>query len=249
MRNNYLARLGATGLLSLSACSAASIGGYPAASATQPAGYVPPANLSGELTKSLSNYTGDELMTFVKGLKMGGGHTQGRKCKSFFSCLGGFGKTPVTITATADAMHLDSNNAGTFGTIAAVADGIHHDTDSYPFLKNDTYLFIVYPATSSQGATWVLQQMEKNGASYTDQTVANGAFHECTKGARLWWASSSADFQECGAVLHPTPSIQKMDVFGFSGLKMIFSNLALYYGGDDSAWITCDSGCCTMSAL
>ncbi len=247
MRNNYLARFGAIGVLSLSACSAASVSSYPKATATQPAGYLRPPNLTGELSKPLSSYTGDELMSFVKGLKMGGGHTQGRKCKSFWSCVGGLGKTPVTITATADAMHLNSSDAGTYGTIAAVVDGVHHDTDSYPFLKNDTYLFIVYPATGTQGATWVLQQLEKNGASYTDATVANGAFHECTKGARLWWTSSSADFQECGKVPHPTP-IQKMDAFGFSGLKMIFSNLALLYGGDGSAWLTCDSGCCTMSA-
>ncbi|MBA3646057.1 MAG: hypothetical protein H0W63_07730 [Gemmatimonadaceae bacterium] len=248
MRYKYLNRFGAIGLLSVAACSAASISTYPSSSATQPTGYVRPPKLSGELTQPLANYSGDDLMTFVKGTKMGGGNTQRRKCRSFFSCLGGFGKTPVTITATADAKYLDSKDPGTYGTIAAVVDRIHEDTDGYPFLKNDTYLFIVYPATSTRVATWVLAQLEKSGSSYSQSTVANGAFHECTPKARLWWAGSSADFQECGKVRHPPPAVQKMDMLGFGGLKVIFSNLALFYGGDDSAWVTCASGCCTMDA-
>lgn len=224
---------------------------YPGSATTLPAGRTRPPNLSGTLTKPIAQYTGTEFNDFVRNVALGGGHSRPRACKHFWSCAFDGGKTDVTITATADAMWLNATNAGPNGTVAAIVTGVHHDTDSYPFLKNDTYAFILYPAVAPNGATWSLEQIEKTNGVYSISSVASGSFKECTPGTVLYWTSSSADFAECGSVPHTTPrptGSTQMDVMGFGALKVVFANLLAVYRDGPPSWFTCETGCCTMDA-
>lgn len=258
MKTKYIAGICAAAVPMLAACSSMSspsvrASDYPSSTTVPPAGTARPAQLAGSLTKPIGSYTGDEFNTFVTAIPRGGGHSRPRKCKHFYNCLPGFGKTDVTITSTVDAMYLNQTDADPNGTVAAVIDGVHHDTDGYPFLKNDRYAFIIYPAPASgKPATWTLEQIEMTGGVYKIDSVASGVFHECTKGGRLYWASSSADFQECGVVPHPNPaptSSTRMDMMGFTATKTILGNLALLFAAQSSSWVTCEAGCCTMDAL
>lgn len=222
---------------------------YPRSSTTMPPGWIPATRLPGGLNGPASGMTGDELRAAVLATAKAGSHTRPRRCTSYFSCFFGGGKTDVTITATQDIEKLNSTNAGQYGTIAAMVDGIHHDTEGYPFRKNDLYAFIVYPETPTAAAYWELQEIVKNstGPSYSHSVVDHGMFHECTKGANLYWDNSTADFLACNRAPHPTPVVTHMGMFGGFG-SFLLNLMNFREGDDDPAWISCESGCCTMSA-
>jgi hypothetical protein len=226
-----------------------SLSDYPAQTASRPSNYVIPLTFAGSLTKSLGSYSGDEFHDLVKNAGAQGAHTRWRKCKHSYDCIsiGHFDRAQATIAATPDARYLNSTNTGAFGTIAAVVGDVKEDTDDYKFVKGDDYAFIVYPKTAATSAHWVLEQIDKNGNNYTHSTVDQGTFRECTPGDTDNWASSSGDFLPCGKAPHPVSVPKTMDMTSFGMVKAAVSNLlALFSGGDDTAWFSCASGCCTM---
>src|ERR1039457_1812063 len=78
------------------------------------------AATSGDLTKALDAYTGDEFFNLVRGLNYSGRSDRQRKCRGSAACAGGQ-KINVHVEAVADADSLGTGNLGRFGVIAAHA--------------------------------------------------------------------------------------------------------------------------------
>src|SRR6185503_253400 len=73
---------------------------------------------SGDLTKPIEQYTGDELAALVNRVQYGQGAERSRGCHGTAECAAGQ-RTNVRIDAVADADSLGAGSTGAYGTIAA----------------------------------------------------------------------------------------------------------------------------------
>jgi len=178
--------------------------------------------LSGDLTKPLAQYTGDEFYSLVNGLNYGGGNDRQRSCRGQ-QCAGGQ-KVSVRIDAVTDEDSLSTGNISQYGVIAARAVNHGNAQESRYGMQGGphTYYLVVQP-----GGTWALEELDTQ-AGHAHRTIATGHFtwcgHPFVRGAR-------ADFKTCaqaGGGDHPT-----------------FSFASFSQGRDDPIWIGCAAGCCT----
>lgn len=189
------------------------------------------AATSGDLTKALDTYTGDEFFTLVSGLHYSGRSDRQRKCHGSASCAGGQ-KINVHVEAVADADSLSAGNLAPFGVIAAhaVNHGSGNDTeDRYNMRPGErySYFLIILPGTATT-ATWKLEELDVQGNARSHRTVATGNVTPCNhpfvKGAR-------ADFKTCAQA---------------SGelTQVLFERPRSGGGIDPPFWYSCASGCC-----
>jgi hypothetical protein len=187
--------------------------------------------LSGDLTKPLAQYTGDEFFALTRGLRYGQGADRGRRCRGTDGCTRGQ-QTTVRVDAISDADSLSAGNLPAYGVIAAraVNRGAGGEIENRYGMQSGgrySYYLIVMPPGPT-GATWVLEELDVAGATRGHRTVATGRFtfcnHPYVRGAR-------ADFKTC-AIVKPTEA-------------SFFPSFSRQSLEDAPLWIGCASGCCT----
>ena len=194
--------------------------------AAKPAALVP---RSGDLTKALDTYTGEEFFTLVSGLNYSGRQDRQRKCRGNAACAGGQ-KINVHVEAVADADSLGTANLGQFGVIAAHAVNHGNGTEDRYNMKPGqrySYFLVILPATATT-ATWKLEELDVQGNTHSHSTVATGSVKLCghpyVRGAR-------ADFKTCD------------QASGGEFSLVSFERAAKRGGGDPPFWYSCASGC------
>lgn len=218
---------------------------------------VRPATFEGSLPRPLSQMSGQELYDFVKTRQRGKGMNAERKCRGFSCWLGAH--TLVGIEAIVDANFLDDQNASPNGTIGAVAvNKGSHTSSRYGFEPNTgnvkhTYAFIVYPASASTGATYIVEEIRQDGTTYSHSTVLTGNFILCHHS--IWWSEAQAAFQTCDGKMSRGVAGTGIVTAGFDLLalpKALLSvaerSMMLYAADDTPGWISCASGCCTFGS-
>lgn len=188
------------------------------------------AQLPGELTKPISQYSGAELQALVQGLTFVGGAERSRRCKDSPGC-GGTNpsqRTSVRVDAVDGVDSLSTTNIPQYGIVALRALNRGKATESMYNMKAggqyEYYLIVLPGGVNGASATWQLQEVHK-GAAPTHAGVMTGSFKGCdhpfVRGAR-------ADFKSCAnATVRPAS----------------FGNL-LQTDGQDPLWISCAQGCC-----
>lgn len=186
--------------------------------------------LTGDLAKPLAQYTGAQFAALVQPLRYGQGADRQRKCRGLAECTAGR-LVSLRIDAVADADSLASGNLPPNGVIAARLRNRGTEMEARYNMRGGaqyTYYLIVLPASGGR-ATWVLEELDTQGANNTHRTVASGRFTPCNhpfvRGAR-------ADFRTCATTTG-----------GRASLQLISLN---EQGGPDDPpiWIGCALGCC-----
>src|SRR4051812_17925984 len=165
-----------------------------AMSGRQPA---PRSIRSGDLSKPLSQYSGDEFFSLTRGLSYGQGADRARRCRGDDACARGARMT-VRVDAVADADSLSGGDLAPYGVIAArgVSRGQSGEVEDRYGMQSGgqySYYLIVLPAGGGS-ATWVLEELDSQGNARSHHTVSSGRFNGCNhpyvRGAR-------ADFKTC----------------------------------------------------
>ena len=179
---------------------------------------------SGDLTKPIDQYSGDELASMVSRLAYGQGAERARPCRGTQECVGGQ-RTSVRIDAVADADSLGPGSVGPYGTVAARLINRGQGIENRYGMQGggrQVYALIVMPG----GETWRLEELDQQGGSWSHRAIASGRLNGCghpfVRGAR-------ADFKTCAQA---------------SG-GLTFSLVSNAQGFDAPMWISCASGCCT----
>jgi hypothetical protein len=179
---------------------------------------------SGDLTKPIEQYSGDELAAFAGRLAYGQGAERARACRDTPECTTGQ-RTSVRIDAVADADSLGPGSVGGYGTIAARLINRGPGTETRYGMRGggrQLHLLIVMPG----GGTWRLEELDQQAGTWSHRMVASGRFNGCghpyVRGAR-------ADFKTCAQ--------------GAGGTSV--SLASAMQGLDSPMWISCASGCCT----
>jgi hypothetical protein len=185
---------------------------------------------SGDLTKALNTYTGDEFFNLVSGLNYSGRSDRQRKCRGSAACVGGQ-KINVHVEAVADADSLGTGNLGRFGVIAAHAVNHGNDIeDRYGMQPGPrySYFLVILPAAAGT-ASWKLEELDVQGNTRAHRTIANGSVtlcnHPYVRGAR-------ADFKTCA------------DAAGGELMPVLFERATTRGTIDPPFWYSCASGCC-----
>jgi hypothetical protein len=218
-------------LVGIAAVSLLGIGGT---AACRPAAR---AATSGDLTKSLDAYSGDEFFNLVRGLNYSGRSDRQRKCRGSAACAGGQ-KINVHVEAVADADSLGTGNLGQFGVIAARA--VNHGNDNETEDRYNmqagarhSYFLIILPAAPG-AATWKLEELDVQGNTRAHHTVANGRVTPCNHpfvhGAR-------ADFKTCAQAT------------GGEFTQVLFERSRSRGNIDPPFWYSCASGCCEADII
>jgi hypothetical protein len=189
--------------------------------------------LSGDLTKPIAEYTGNEFFSLVRGLRFSPSVERQRRCRGNQDCTGaGTRRTRVRIDAVTDADSLAAGNLPQFGVIAARAVNRGADDEGRYGMRSGgrySYYLIVTPA-GPNAATWILQEMDVQGVQRSHRTIASGRFVPCR---HAYQRGARADFQTCGQAA----AVRRASIG------------ALLQGGDDPPiWIGCASGCCTAES-
>ena len=189
--------------------------------------------LSGDLTKPLAQYTGAQFAALVQPLRYGQGATRARRCRGLAECRAGR-QVQVRADAVADADSLAPGNLGQFGVVAARVRNTGVEMEALYNMRGGAqyvYYLIVRPAANNT-ATWVLEELDTQGANTSHRTVASGPFVACNhpfvRGAR-------ADFRTCAS-----------SSFGRASLLPVSFEKQ---GPDDPPlWIACSAGCCVAES-
>lgn len=213
---------------------------------------------SGDLTRPIDQYTGDEFFTLTNGLNYGNASpSRTRRCRGNQACTGP-NPTRFTTAIVWEVSDADSVSAGQLlanGAVVARARVTGQDsTDMYrmaPSQGRFDYFLIVIPAAENT-ATWRLEELETRqpGNQHFHKAVATGRFNLCghpfQRGAR-------ADFQTCaqagggglggGAARGGSQSGGRQAATARSTTLGALS--ALLQGIEPPLWISCASGCCT----
>lgn len=185
--------------------------------------------LTGDLAKPLSQYTGAQFSALVQPLRYGQGADRQRKCRGPAECSAGR-LVSLRVDAVADADSLAPGNLPPNGVVAARLRNRGAEMEARYNMRGGAqyvYYLIVIPAAGGR-ATWVLEELDTQGANVAHRTVASGRFtpcnHQFVRGAR-------ADFRTCATTAGGRASLQ---------------NISLSQGGPDDPpiWIGCALGCC-----
>lgn len=179
---------------------------------------------SGDLTKPIDQYSGEELASFAGRLGYGQGAERSRACRDTPECASGQ-RTSVRIDAVADADSLGPGSVGAYGTVAARLINRGQGTEGRYGMRGggrQIHILIVMPG----GQAWRLEELDQQGSAWSHRMIGSGRLNGCNhpfvRGAR-------ADFKTCaqgagGATVSPALAMQ---------------------GFDAPMWISCASGCCT----
>jgi hypothetical protein len=187
--------------------------------------------LSGDLTRPLAQYTGAQFATLVRPLRYGQGADRERQCRGLAECAAGR-RVSVRVDPVADADSLAPSNLPQFGVIAARVRNRGNEMEGRYNMRGGAqyeYYLIVQPATGGT-ATWLLEELDTQGANVAHRTVASGRFVPCNhpfvRGAR-------ADFRTCA----------QTGGGGRASLQLISFGKQLQ--DDPPLWLACALGCCT----
>ena len=185
-------------------------------------------SLSGDLTKPIDQYTGDEFSALVTRLNYDGGQERPRRCRGNAACQQ-TQRTNVRIDAVADVDSVGGGNIAQFGVIAARAIVRGGDTEDRYGMQSAgpngrfAYFLIVTPGPANT-AQWRLEELNVQGQTRTHRMLTSGQLRMCNhtfvRGAR-------ADFKTCETAAAPA------SLGGF------------FQGVEPPIWIGCASGCCT----
>ena len=192
--------------------------------------------LTGDLTKPIGQYTGDEFAALANRLNYVGGQERARRCTGQAACAQAQ-RTNVRVDAVADADSLAAGNLPQFGVVAARIIVRGNQTEQRYGMQSTgpngrySYYLIVERGTAA-AATWRLEELSVVGNTRTHRTLTTGRFvpcnHQFQRGAR-------ADFRTC---------TQAASNDG-AGIFRLASFAAQQPPGDPPIWISCASGCCT----
>jgi hypothetical protein len=189
-----------------------------------PSGGTPRRASSGDLTKAIEQYSGDELAGFVGRLAYGQGADRARGCRDTPECASGQ-RTSVRIDAVADADSLGPGSVGPYGTVAARLINRGQGTETRYGMRGggrQVHVLIVMPG----GESWRLEELDQQAGTWSHRTIASGRLNGCNhpfvRGAR-------ADFKTCAQATGGAT----------------FSLASATQGFDAPMWISCASGCCT----
>lgn len=192
---------------------------------------------SGDLTKSIDQYTGDEFFTLVNGLSYTGGQERARRCSGNPGC-GNTLRTNVRVDGVATEDSLSAGNLPQFGAVAAKAVVRGQQTEAmYGMQPNGadgrySYYLIVNRGAAG-AATWRLEELSVQGNTRTHRMLTSGRFTPCN---HPYVAGARADFKTCA---QPAASSQR----GATFINASFGSLS--QPTDPPLWIGCASGCCT----
>lgn len=202
--------------------------------------------MSGDLTKALATYTGDEFFNLVNGLGFSADSTKGRLCRGSAACNQG-GRVMVSVAEVTDADSVSAAGVSQFGTIVARALVRGNDTTvMYNMKPQGRYRYYLIVTRES---TWIMEELDIAGANRAHRTVASGTFRTCNhpfqRGAR-------ADFRTCGAAQgnDQQASLLSRARQMWAGSKQSvpsYGSLLAYLrqGSEPPIWIGCALGCCT----
>ena len=192
---------------------------------------------SGDLTKPIDQYTGDEFFALVNGLNYTGGWERARRCSGNPGC-GNTLRTNVRVDGVSDQDSLSAGTVPQFGAVAAKAVVRGNQTEAmYGMLSNGPdgrySYYLIVTRGGPTGATWRLEEMNIQGNTRTHRMLKSGRFTPCT---HQYVAGARADFKTCEQA---AASTQRGVVF----VNASFTSRS--QGVEPPLWIGCASGCCT----
>jgi hypothetical protein len=179
---------------------------------------------SGDLTKPIEQYSGDELASLASRLAYGQGAERARACRDTPECAGGQ-RTSVRIDAVADADSLGPGSVGAYGTLAARLINRGAGTEARYGMRGggrQIHLLIVMPG----GQAWRLEELDQQAGTWSHRPIASGRLNGCN---HPFVRGGRADFKTCAQ--------------GAGGTTVSFASSI--QGFDARMWISCASGCCT----
>lgn len=185
---------------------------------------------SGDLAKSIDDYTGAEFFSHVRGLQFTGQNERERRCRG---CTGGRAnaRTRVTVDAVSDADSLGPSNIAEFGVVAVRARNRGNDIEAMYGMRSGAryeYYLIVLPGSPDGSARWRLEELEIRGSQYSRRQLAVGRIVEC---GHPFQRGAVADFRSCANAAEVRPA----------SLSALFQA-----AGDDPLWYRCSAGCCIL---
>ena len=191
--------------------------------------------LSGDLTKPLGQYTGDEFFTLVTRLNYTGGQERARRCRGNAACNQAQ-RTNVRVDGVADVDSVGPANLPPFGVVAMRAVVRGNDIESrygmQPAGQNGrfSYFLVVSPGANAT-ARWRLEELSVQGTTRSHRTVAEGTLRGCV--GHPFVRGGRADFRTCE---------QTADA---GGARVTFASYSpALQGVDPPFWIGCAMGCC-----
>ena len=203
--------------------------------------------MSGDLTKALATYTGDEFFALTQGLGFGPETTRPRACRGSPACNAG-GRNDVGVAEVSDADSVSAGLVAPNGTVVARALNRGNDTTVMYDMKPQgryRYYLIVMPAGS-----WVLEELDMSGGR-SHRTVATGRFTPCN---HAFQRGPRADFRTCAQAQGDAQQASLLSRARqmWAGSKQsvpsygsLLAYLARQGTGEPPIWISCASGCCT----
>ena len=195
---------------------------------------------SGDLTKPIDQYTGDEFFAFVNRLNYAGGQDRARRCSGDPACGTGL-QTNVRVDAVSDEDSLSAGTVPQFGVVAARAVVRGNQTEAMYGMQSTgadgrySYYLIVTRGGAT-GATWRLEEMNIQGTTRTHRMLTSGRFTPCN---HPYVAGARADFKTCAQAAAATQR-------GVMFVNASFTSSS--QGVEPPLWIGCASGCCTADA-
>ena len=203
---------------------------------TPPTGQQQRRALSGDLTKPVGQYTGDEFFALVNRLNYAGGQQRARRCRGNPGC-GNTVRTDVRVEAVTGEDSLSVGNLPQFGVVALKAVVRGNDTEAMYGMQSTgpngrfSY-FLIVSASGAGAATWTLEELNIQGNVRTHRTLTQGRFTPCN---HPYVAGARADFKTCAeaaaSAAGPT--------------RFLNASFGSRQAGDPPIWISCASGCCT----
>jgi hypothetical protein len=193
--------------------------------------------LSGDLTKPIADYTGDEFFALVNGLNYTGGQLRARRCSGMAGCAT-TQRTNVRVDGVADVDSVTAGNLPQFGVVAAraVVQGNANEA-TYGMLSAGpagrySYYLIVERGAAAGAMTWRLEEMNVQGNTRTHRTLRTGRFAPCVP-AHPFQRGGRADFRTCTQTAAAPATRVFVAAFLAQG------------SGEPPLWIGCGAGCCT----
>ena len=185
------------------------------------------SGLPGTLSKPLDQFTGDEFLGFVGGLKPAEGHERERKCRDAPGCEAG-ATTKVYVNAFATEDSLSTRTVPKFGVVYVHAVNRGGAVEARYGMKPGPTIeyFLVVVPDSAKGMTWELEEVDSKARTHT--TVARGPFTPCN---HTWKPGAEADFKSCENSASAHDSVVHLSLLAQGSL-------------DDPIWGRCSEGCC-----
>lgn len=190
----------------------------------------------GTLPQGWHNYKSAEFRDSVGAVVWTDSTPGERKCVSAGNC-----REQAWIAANEDAREITPAVAGANGAVIAwmrLSPTSKKETTMYHLLPGPfTYYTVVTANAAGTGMNWEIIQVADKGDAPL-KSIGYGTFHPCGDGkgpvAAADWNGCSSHFMHTG------------DPKADSAARVKFA--AQFADGDGEGWVSCESGCCTLSA-